>query len=154
LPIIKLIDTPVVRIGTVDSLIINCYRSTPTVESLDQVQQIQTDLLTKFPKVATMAIAGARSSLLRIDEKVRARSLEMSKHFEGRVRGAAIVIATKGLSAVMARSFMSGYLLLSKQAWPMQTFSSIDAAAQWVRKLPGNDARFELSEVEAFERGE
>ncbi|MFT3709230.1 MAG: hypothetical protein QM817_16440 [Archangium sp.] len=154
MPIIKAIDTPVVRIGTIDSVIINCYRSTPTIESLDQVQQVQTDLLTKFPKVATMAIAGAKSSLLRIDEKVRTRSIEMSKIFEGRVRGAAIVIATKGLSAVMARSFMSGYLLLSKQAWPMQTFSSIDAAAVWLRGLPGNDARIDLSEIEAFERGE
>lgn len=148
------VNTPIVRIGTVGSLIVTCYRSTPTAESLDDNERIQDGLLQQFPKVATIAIAGPTTSLLRIDEKVRARSVEMSKKFEGKVRGAAIVIATKGLSAVMARSFMTAYLLISKQAWPMQTFSSIDAGASWLETLPGNDVVVSTAELEAFERGE
>ncbi|MBL8915912.1 MAG: hypothetical protein JNM17_34760 [Archangium sp.] len=147
-------NTPIVRIGTVGSLIVTCYRSTPTADSLDDNERIQMALLEQFPKVATIAIAGPNTSLIRIDDKVRVRSVEMAKKFEGKVRGAAIVIATKGLSAVMARSFMTAYLLLSKQAWPMQTFPSIVAASHWLEKLPGNDVVVTAAELEAFERGE
>jgi hypothetical protein len=153
-PIAQQFESPAARIGTVGSLIVTCFRTTPTVEVLDQVDRIETALLTSFPKVSTLAIAGERSSLLRIDEKVRARSVEMTQKFKGRVRGAAIVIATKGLSAVMARSFMTAYLLVSKQSWPMQTFSAIDAAAKWLEALPENDVKVTVAELEAFERGD
>lgn len=147
------VETPVVRIGTVGSVIVSCYRSTPTVEALDQTEQVELRLLERFKQVTSMTIAGPGASLLRIDEKVRMRSLDMTKKFEGRVRGAAIVIATKGLSAVMARSFMSTYLLLSKSSWPMQTFSSIEAAVIWAQQLPGHEGAMTVAEIEAFERG-
>lgn len=154
MPITERFNSPTLRIGTVGSLIVNCYRTTPTLESLDEVDRIETELLKSFPKVATIAVAGENSSMLRIDEKVRARSVEMTQKFKGRVRGAAIVIATRGLSAVMARSFMTAYLLVSKQSWPMQTFSDIAAAAKWLETLPENDVKVSVAELEAFDRGE
>lgn len=147
------VENAVVRIGSIGSVIVSCYRSTPTIEALDQTEQVELRLLERFKQVTSMTIAGPAASLLRIDEKVRMRSLDLAKKFEGRVRGAAIVIATRGLSAVMARSFMSTYLLLTKSSWPTQTFSSIEAAVTWAQKLPGHEGALSVSEIEAFDRG-
>ena len=139
MPISLHVDTPAVRIGTIGSLIVTCYRTTPTVETLDEVDRVESELVTRFPRVATLAIAGPESSFLRIDEKVR---------------GAAIVIASRGLSAVMARSFMTAFLLMSRQSWPIQTFPSVETAARWLEGLAGNDVTVSVAELEAFDRGE
>ncbi|MFO0593656.1 MAG: hypothetical protein U0228_00055 [Myxococcaceae bacterium] len=154
MPITQHFNDPGLRVGTVGSLIVTCYRVTPTVVALDEIDRVEVKLLEQFPKVATIAIAGEKSNLLRIDEQVRARSVELTRKYQGKVRGAAIVIATRGLSAVMARSFMTAYLLVSKQSWPMQTFSTIEAAATWLQALPGHDAPFTAAELEAFDRGD
>jgi hypothetical protein len=78
--------------------------------------------------------------MFKIDDAVRRRSVELGKKYEKQVRGAAIVVVTRGLAAVMVRTFLSGFFLLSRSEMPMRTFASVKEALTWVQTLPGQDA--------------
>jgi hypothetical protein len=43
------------------------------------------------------------------------------------------------LGAVMVRTFLSGFFLLSKAETPMKTFSTIAEGLAWLQALPGQD---------------
>ena len=70
---------------------------------------------------------------------MRSRSVELGKKYEKQVLGSAIVVTTKGLGAVMVRTFLTGFFLVSKSETPMKTFSTIAEGLSWVQGLPGQD---------------
>jgi hypothetical protein len=105
----------------------------------DELDRAEGALLEKFPRISTLTVIGQAGSMLKVDEGVRTRSVELGKKYEKHVLGSAIVVTTKGLGAVMVRTFLSGFFLLSKSETPMKTFSTIAEGLAWLQALPGQD---------------
>ena len=127
------------RFGNFGPLMVALYRGTTSPGMLDELDRAQEALIKKYPRISTFTVIGQAGSILKVDEAVRTRSLELGKKYEKNVLGSAIVVATKGLGAVMVRTFLSGFFLLSKSETPMKTFSSIGEGLHWVQSLPGQD---------------
>jgi hypothetical protein len=136
---IRSFDSPAARFGTVGPLMVALYKGATDLAHLDEVDRIQTTMLQKYPRISTLSVIDSAGSLLKVDEAVRNRSVELGNKYDGKVTGSAIVIITKGLAAVMARTFLSGFFLLSRAATPTKTFARVDESLIWLRSLPGQD---------------
>lgn len=151
---VKSFESSEARMGAAGSLLVTLYRGSASVAVLDELSRTQEALLAKHPRISTLTVIGQASSMIRVDEAVRTRSVELGKKFDGRVVGSAIVVTTKGLGAVIVRTFLSGFFLLSRAETPMRTFPSIEEGLVWLRSLPGQDAQFKTDiftrDVERF----
>ena len=127
------------RIGTAGPLMLSLYKGPVGIPTLDELDRLQAALLQQYPRISTIAVIDQHASLFKVDEAVRTRSVELGKKYDGKVIGSAIVIATRGLGAVMARTFLTGFFLLSRAETPMKTYSKIDEGLAWLRALPGQD---------------
>ena len=142
------------RFGSAGPLFLALYRGTTSPGMLNELERAQDALIKIYPRITTLTVIGQASSMLRADETVRTRSLELGKKFEKNVIGSAIVVATKGLAAVMVRTFLSGFFLLSRSEMPMKTFSTVAEGLLWVQSLPGQDVRLKTegtaADIERF----
>lgn len=140
-----------VKLGAAESLVIAVYRGASSLEALDALDRVQTSLAAKHGRLSTLSvIADAPGSMLRADEAVRQRSVELGKKYESSVIGSGIVVTARGLSAVVARTFLTGFFLLSRSEMPMKTFSTLADALAWVQALPGQSTalKTELSVID------
>lgn len=146
---VKSFESTEARLGAAGSLLVALYRGSASVAVLDELSRTQEALLAKYPRISTLTVIGQASSMIRVDEALRTRSVELGKKFDGKVVGSAIVVTTKGLGAVIVRTFLSGFFLLSRAETPMRTFASIEAGLAWLRTLPGQDVQMK---TEVFTR--
>lgn len=137
--VIKTYESVEARLGTSGPLLLALYRGTTSPAMLDELERAQDALLLKYPRISTITVIGQASGLLKVDEAVRTRSVELGKKFDGKVLGSAIVVSATGLGAVMVRTFLSGFFLLSRAETPMKTFSKITDGLTWLQSLPGQD---------------
>lgn len=128
-----------VKLGASGPLIIAVYKRAPTLGVMERLDAAETKLLEKHPRLSVLTIISAVGDALKVDEKVRARGVELSHKYDKVVRGSAIVIAVKGLAAVVVRSFLSAFFLLSKSAMPSKTFGDVGEAVRWLQSLPEQD---------------
>ncbi len=63
------------------------------------------------------------------------RGMELMQAYGNKLRGCATVIASKGLSASIARSFVTAFGLMTASIAPMRAFSSPSDAVTWLNKL-------------------
>lgn len=127
------------RFGSAGPLLVALYRGSTSPGMLEELDRTQEALLKKFPRISTLTVIGQASSILKVDESVRTRSVELGKKYEKQVIGSAIIVTTKGLGAVMVRTFLTGFFLLSKAEMPMRTFSTVAEGLSWLQGLPGQD---------------
>lgn len=127
-----------VKLGAAGSLMVAVYRSASSVEALEALDRVQAGVVARHGRISTLSvIADTPGSMLRTDEAVRVRSVELGKKYESSVLGSGIVVTARGLSAVVARTFLTGFFLLSRSEMPMKTFSTLADALAWVQALPG-----------------
>lgn len=142
------------RLGSAGPLLVASYAGTTTLAALEELGRTQETMLAKYPRISTLTVIGQASSMLKIDDAVRTKSLELGKKFDGKVVGSAIVVTTKGLGAVLVRSFLSGFFLLSRAETPMKTFANIQEGLTWLRTLPGQDltlkTELSVADIERF----
>lgn len=127
------------RLGAAGPLLVALYRGSTSVSVLNELDRTQEALLAKHARISTLTVIGQATSMLKVDEAVRTRSVELGKKFDGKVVGSAIVVTAKGLGSVIVRTFLSGFFLLSRAETPMRTFASIEEGLVWLRTLPGQD---------------
>ena len=127
------------RFGTAGPLMVTLYRGTSNLAMLEELDRAQEALIAKHTRISTIAVIALAGSMLKTDDAVRSRSVALGKKYEKSVLGSAIVVTTRGLGAVMVRTFLSGFFLLSRAETPMKTFSSIAEGLSWVQSLPGQD---------------
>ncbi len=137
--LLKTFESAEVRFGTAGPLLVTLYRGPNSVAMLDELDRAQEALIAKHARISTIAIIALAGSMLKADDAVRTRSVALGKKYEKSVRGSAIVVTTRGLGAVMVRTFLSGFFLLSRAETPMKTFSTIAEGLSWVQSLPGQD---------------
>ena len=150
----KVFESGDARFGTAGPLLIVVYRGTANVAVLNELDKVQESMLQKHPRISTLTVISQASAALKVEEGVRARGVELGKKYETKVVGSAIVVTAKGLGAVMVRTFLSGFFLLSRAETPMKTFASIEEGLIWLRSLPGQDPVIKTeiftSDVERF----
>ena len=127
------------RFGTAGPLMVTLYRGTSNLAMLEELDRAQEALIAKHTRISTIAVIALAGSMLKTDDAVRSRSVALGKKYEKSVLGSAIVVTTRGLGAVMVRTFLTGFFLLSRAETPMKTFSSIAEGLSWVQSLPGQD---------------
>lgn len=148
-------EGPGARIGTAGSLLVAHYRARTTLEDLEQLDRAQEALLAKYPRISTLSVI-APTGVQRPEEQVRERSLALNLKYEGRVVGSGIVVTTRGIGAVMVRTFLSAFLLLNKAKMAPRVFASISESMKWLHTLDAADASWrELSpsDVQRFSDG-
>lgn len=137
--VVSLYEDPMLKVGSSGSLFVSVYRATTSLASLDQLEKYETQHSQANPKFSTLSVITQVKDLVKVDDAVRARGVELSNRFEASVRGSAIVVSVHGLTAVIIRSFLSAFFLLSKSSMPIKTFSNLEDALAWLRALPGQD---------------
>lgn len=142
-----------VLLGSAGSLFVAYYRAQTTLATLELLDTVQTEMLASYSHLSTLTIIGQLGAL-KVDDAVRDRSVVLGKKYEKQVRGSAIVVTTRGLAAVMVRTFLTGFFLLSRAETPVKTFSSVAEALGWLQSLPGQDLEVKLNvtsqDVERF----
>ncbi|MDP2270691.1 MAG: hypothetical protein Q8N23_13720 [Archangium sp.] len=148
--LIKTFDSVDARFGTAGPLLVALYRGSASLAMLDELDRTQDALLRKFTRISTLTVIGQASGMFKVDEAVRTRSVELGKKFDGKVTGSAIVVNAKGLAAVMVRTFLTGFFLLSRAETPMKTFSKISEGLSWLQSFPDQDVgiKTQLSETD------
>ncbi len=150
----KSFESVEVRLGVASSLVVALYRSGASLTALEELDKLQTSLLQKHAKLSTLTLIGQLGSVLKVDEAVRVKSVELGKKYEKQVHGSAIVVTTKGLAAVMARTFLSGFFMVSRSETPMRTFATVSEGLAWLQSLPGQDmalkTELHLNDIEDF----
>lgn len=141
--ITSLYESADAKFGAVGPLLLARYRAT-TLASLDAWDVAEAQLLTQHEKISTLTVIGQMEGLLKVDEAVRTRSAELGKKYDGKVLGSAIVVSATGLSAVMVRTFLSGFFLLSRAETPMKTFKTLPEGFTWLQGLPGQSLSLKL----------
>lgn len=135
----KTFESVDVRFGSAGPLLLALYSGTTSLEMLDALDRTQETLLKTYKRISTLTVIGQVAHMLKMHDGVRARSVELGKKYEKNVVGSAIVVTTKGLGAVMVRTFLSGFFLLSRSETPMRTFSKISDGLSWLQSLPEQD---------------
>jgi hypothetical protein len=147
-------DSPIGRIGSAESLVVSVYRGNASIEMLDSLDALQSELILRHPKLSTLGIITNGMAMLKVDDSIRARSVHFSKKYEHAVLGSAIALTARGPTGVMVRAFMSGFFLLSKPEMPVKTFSTVREGLLWLQQLPGQEidvkSSISLADVERF----
>lgn len=143
--VVRLFDAPTARFGAAGSLMVAHYSGRTTTAVLEELDRQQEALAKRYPRLSTLTLIG-QAGMERPEEQVRERSLALGKKYEEVVRGSAIVVTTRGIGAVMVRTFLSAFFLLNKSKMPMKVFASVGEALKWLHTLDGDDASYrELS---------
>lgn len=109
-----------------------------TVESVEAIGRAHDRLRLVYPRFSTFAlVTGVK--LTPPAARVRERSAELDQRFLPNLVASAIVIESNGLAAVVARSFMAAFGLLSPRPGSHRTFSTVEPAVEWLQKVPGQN---------------
>ncbi|MFT3711729.1 MAG: STAS/SEC14 domain-containing protein [Archangium sp.] len=149
----RLFDSPEARFGAAGPLFVAHYKGAVTLATLEKLDELQGALVEKRGTISMITVIGELGPMFKIDEDVRHRSVELGKKYDKQVRGGAIVVTTRGLAAVMVRTFLSGFFLLSRNEMPMRTFATVKEALSWLQNLPGQDAplrELRPTDIDAF----
>lgn len=150
-----LLDSPLLKAAHSGPFLVTQYQGNSTLQVLDDLERVQSALIQQYPRLSTLTVIRHTEALTRVDEEVRHRSVELGKKFDPHLLGAAIVVTARGLAAVVARTFLSGFFLLSRNEAPTRTFPDVPQALEWLRALPGQDLSVKadatlLAELERF----
>ncbi|MGV3623380.1 MAG: hypothetical protein ACO1OB_21350 [Archangium sp.] len=143
-----------VRFGATGSVILMQYRLPPTLEELKVVEVYEDQLLLQYPTISVITLSERGNTLLRVPDEVREYSAELSRKYGSRVVGSVMVVSARGLAAAMVRAFLSGFLLLTRGALNMRSFSELKDGVAWLRTIPEQDTfvktELSLTELERF----
>ncbi len=124
------------RLGYVGSVLVSVWFSELTSAALNALEKHHEALADQHGKITLVSIVmgatAAPSSELR--EQLRTQGMTLAKRRLGNI----IVVRSKGLSAIIARSFLAALSLFNSEI--IKVPATIAAAAQAVRELPGQDA--------------
>lgn len=142
--------------GSVGPLVVVSYRG-GTKADLERLDAFQATLVAKHGRIASMSLMDNVNSMVRMDEETRQYSAELARKYAKTNIGGAIVVRSKGLGAVLARTSLSAVFLVTQNGVEMKVFKAIDEALTWLRSLPAPNPIVGLSvtaaDIEAFVKG-
>ncbi|MBM4776877.1 MAG: hypothetical protein GQE15_04165 [Archangiaceae bacterium] len=139
--------------GSVGPLVVVSYRGGTKAE-LEQLDAFQAQLVAKHGRIASMSLMDNVNSMVRMDEETRKFSAELAQKYAKTNIGGAIVVRTRGIGAVIARTSLSAVFLVTQNGVEMKVFKAIDEGLTWLRSLPAPNPLEGLSvtaaDIEAF----
>ena len=147
---------PDFRMGAYGPIIVTVYRGGANAASLRLLDQYQTEMLTRHPKLFTFAIV-VGDTLTAPTAEVRQFSSKLQEKYGSRSTGAAVVITVSGLAAVVARGFMAALSLITPPVMNQKTFKTVRDAVAWARSIPDQVPEIAVPDLtealEAFMKG-
>jgi hypothetical protein len=122
-------------VGAVGPLVVVSYRGGTKAE-LERLDAFQAALVAKHGRIASMSLMDNIGSMARMDEETRKFSAELAKKYEKTNIGGAIIVRTKGIGAVIARTSLSAVFLVTQGGLEMKVFKTVDEGLTWLRSLP------------------
>lgn len=124
------------RLGSVGSVLVTVWFSELSNAALDALEKHHEALANRHGKITLVSIVmgatAAPPSELR--ERMRKQTSDLAKRRLGNI----IVVRARGLSAIIARSFLAALSLMSSET--IKVPATLEAAATEVRALPGQNA--------------
>ncbi len=138
------------RLGSVGSVLVSVWFSELTMAALDALERHHEALYARHGKITlvSIVISATAAPPAELRERMKAQSYMAKKRL-----GNIIVVRARGLSAIIARSFLAAMSLVSDET--IKVPATLEAAANEVRALAGqypdvvNDATLG-AELEAF----
>jgi hypothetical protein len=129
-------ETPEFRLGHVGSVYVTVWFSELSIAALDALEKHQRALVEKYGKVTMVSVVmgATKAPGPEIRDRLQGQSDVLAPHRRGNI----IVVNARGMSAIIARSFLAMLSLISKEH--MKVPSTLEAAAEEVKKIPGQDA--------------
>ena len=129
-------EGPGLRIAALGSLLVMHFDGRGTLEALDVLDIVEAKHAAVFPKFSTLVVVSG----LKLEAPVpglRERSAALDAKYDAHVVGSAIVVHSKGMAAVIARSFIATWALFTKRQAPTKTFRDVREAVGWLASLEG-----------------
>lgn len=129
-------ECPEYRFGHVGSVYVTAWFSELNDKGLDALAKHQQALASKHGKITMVSVVmgATKAPGPELRERLKAQAAEMEKQRRGNI----IVVQTRGMGAIIARSFLAMLSLISKEH--MKVPLTLEAAAEEARQLPGQDA--------------
>ncbi len=129
-------ECPEFRFGHVGSVYVTVWFSELNDKALDSLATHHHALVAKYGNITLVSVIinATKTPGPELRERLRAQSVELAKHRHGNV----IVVLARGMSAIIARTFLAVLSLISSEQ--MKVPASLDAAADEVRQIVGQDA--------------
>ena len=129
-------ECPEFRLGHVGSVYVTVWFSELNEKALDSLARHHHALVAKYGKITLVSVIvnATKAPGPELRDRLRAQSVELAKHRHGNV----IVVLARGMSAIIARTFLAMLSLISSEHMKVPT--TLDAAADEVRKIVGQDA--------------
>jgi hypothetical protein len=134
MPIVLLKESDDIRIGACGPLLVNVWFAQATVPALDLLLAEQHGLMAQYGKVTFLSVA---SNIPRAPGPEVSAWLKERQLTGDQSRGTIIALTARGLSAVIARSFIAAVSLFSRDSYVV--VKSLEEAATAARQLPGQD---------------
>lgn len=129
-------EGPGLRVGALGSLLVMHFDGRGTMEALDMLDAAEAKHAAVFPRFSTLVVVSG-VKLEAPAPGVRERSAALDAKYDAHVVGSAIVVQSKGMAAVIARSFIATWALFTKRQAPTKTFRDVNEAVGWLAGLEG-----------------
>ena len=129
-------ERPEYRLGHVGSVYVTVWFSELNDAALDALEKHHRLLSAKYKKITMVSVIINATSAPgpELRERLRTQGAELSQQRLGNI----IVVKARGMSAIIARTFLAMLSLMSNEH--MKVPASFDEAADEVRKIAGQDA--------------
>lgn len=141
--------SPDVRLASCGPVMVSCFLNWPNKSNLAAIRDAQIELSRQHPRQFSLTIipafngplpAGATTASMQqtTDERDAALkdSVAVGKQLEELTVAAAMVILSRGLMAVMIRTFMAGLSLVGSSKYEVKVFKTLAEAEAWLRTIP------------------
>lgn len=128
-------ETPEYRLGHFGSLLVSAWYSRLNIPALESLEKHHRELASKHGKVTFLSVVVGAAENPPAD--VRERMKHGSEALLPLRRANLIVVQAKGLSAIIARSFLAAMSLMSPEK--MGVFKTVEEAVAEAQRLPDQD---------------
>ena len=129
-------EHPDFRLGNVGSVFVTVWFSELSHAALDALTNHQKLIFEKHGKVTMVSVVVNATQAPGADLRERIK-VQMEELADMRMGNITVVLA-RGMSAIIARSFLAMLSLISKEH--MKVFKTLEEAAEEVKKIPGQHA--------------
>ncbi|PZR07440.1 MAG: hypothetical protein DI536_27705 [Archangium gephyra] len=133
MPITTLEERPECRVGHAGSVFVTAWYSELTEAALDMMERHQTALSQRYGKVTLISIVMGATRNPPPD--VRERLKRTADFLQDQRIGNFVVVQTRGLSAIIARTFLAALSLMNSEN--MKVFKTLEDAAEEAKRIPG-----------------
>ncbi|MFT3706031.1 MAG: hypothetical protein QM817_00050 [Archangium sp.] len=137
----QLSEGPGFQVGRIGSLLVTVHTQAATTHLIRTLDSALEQHRSQFPRFSVLALVSG-GAIKSPESGLKDLVVAQEKRFESAIIGAGVAIEAKGLSAVLTRTFLAAYTLLSSHSFPVKSFGTTEQAVTWLQALPGQETYF------------